>query len=353
MSTTNTSLMDTQDHIPIQPQDHHGSPSAHEGSASSLQSLAPHDTDTTVALLGAHKAALKPKIFVSGSTALLWDVEAVSFLRKTQRIIGSLAGSLPRSPLQNIFQGLPLRLLPEEAHVLWDHGLIELIDDSNAYRTPTAEEIADPGVATGAISILSADQRSRTSSSSSSSDKKNNAKANFEYITLHTLSSYLPWFSTATKKEKDFPQIPIPSPVKVSPPSFWKYPSTLQEWNRCVIFKHLWEQCQYFVAPGMKFGGDYLLYEKDPLICHSSRIASVRDMDEPLSMTDLANYARLASSVQKRHLLCSVVKEKIPDTDTEPSSYQQRPLDNTTSSTLPLTQTKPKVMIIAVEWAGF
>lgn len=263
----------------------------------------------------------------------------VSLLRQAHRITGSLAGSLPRSPLQNIFQGLPLRLSPEEVFALWDSGLVDLVDDSRAYREPTADEKAD--LTTGATTTTSADQGKVS---------KNNAKSNFEYITLHTLSSYLPWFTSGAKDNtpqnstSSSPLVESKSLPEHGQPHFWRYPSTPQDWRRSIIFKHLWADQQYFLAPGMKFGGDYLLYKKDPLVCHSSLIASIRDIDEPLSLTDLANFARLASSVQKRHLLCSVIQQ-------EPKPTKNTSGNNTRDQSKAATNNS--VVIFAVEWAGF
>ncbi|KAG0324637.1 tRNA-splicing endonuclease subunit [Podila horticola] len=321
--------------------DHIDAATAAASVASTAPSSAIASTSTLQPVTGAIR---KPKVYISGSAYLVWDVEDVSLLRQVHRITGSLAGSLPRSPLQNIFQGLPLRLLPEEVFALWDSGLVDLIDDRRAYREPTADEKADP--TTGATTTASADQGKVS---------KNNAKSNFEYITLHTLSNYLPWFSSENKNN-GIPQSLSSSSTPVENQSslarhgqvhFWQYPCTPQDWKRSIIFKHLWADQKYFLAPGMKFGGDYLLYKKDPLVCHSSLIASIRSINEPLALTDLANFARLASSVQKRHLLCSVDQH---DPEAEPA--KKIPGDDTQDQIKP-TAAKNSVVIFAVEWAGF
>ncbi|KAG0025087.1 tRNA-splicing endonuclease subunit [Podila clonocystis] len=305
--------------------------------AVSVASTAPLSLIASASISQPVGATRKPKVYISGSAALVWDVEDVSLLRKVHRITGSLTGSLPRSPLQNIFQGLPLRLLPEEVFALWDSDLIDLVDDSRAYREPSADENADS--TTGATTTMSADQGKVS---------KNNAKSNFEYITLHTLSSYLPWFSAEPTDNETSQNSSSSSAPVISGHGqlyFWRYPSTPQDWRRCVIFKHLWADQQYFLAPGMKFGGDYLLYKKDPLVCHSSLIASIRGIDEALTLTDLANFARLASSVQKRHLLCSTDQQEPPakSASKDPHKGQFKPT----------ATAKNSVVIFAVEWAGF
>jgi tRNA-splicing endonuclease subunit Sen34 len=52
---------------------------------------------------------------------MLSDLEQ---LRCEYRIIGALNGTLPQFPLQTTFNGLPLRLLPEEVAVLLKRGNI-------------------------------------------------------------------------------------------------------------------------------------------------------------------------------------------------------------------------------------
>jgi hypothetical protein len=43
-------------------------------------------------------------------------------LRRDHRILGSLAGALPRFPAQNLFLGLPLVLMPEEVALCLEKG---------------------------------------------------------------------------------------------------------------------------------------------------------------------------------------------------------------------------------------
>lgn len=168
--------------------------------------------------------------------------------------------------MQNIFQGLPLRLLPEEISVLLHHGIVDLIVDSHNQG-----------------------QCRNTSLDAS--------------------------ISTTTSGMTD----------------------------QALVFDHLWKDQNFFVASGMKFGGEYLLYRNDPLVCHASLVASVKELDEPLSLLDMANSARLVSTVQKQHLLCSVLPTHA-DTKREPSTAAPLPLSSGPSR---------HVVAFAVEWAGF
>ncbi|OAQ31530.1 hypothetical protein K457DRAFT_91973 [Linnemannia elongata AG-77] len=208
----------------------------------------------------------KPKVHLMGTEGLVWDIQDVRKLRQDHRIAGSLAGSLPRSTMQNIFQGLPLRLLPEEISILLHHDVIELVVDNHGLQRYDG---SDPDASNTTISGLT---------------------------------------------------------------------------DHALVFEHLWKDQQFFIAPGMKFGGDYLLYRTDPLVCHASLVASVKAPDEPLSLVDVANSARLVSTVQKQHLLCSVL----------PAHANTTMTPTTVATTIPpLSESNRRVVAFAVEWAGF
>ncbi|KAG0218778.1 hypothetical protein BGX33_005934 [Mortierella sp. NVP41] len=228
----------------------------------------------------------RPRVYLAGTEGLVWDIQDVRKLRQDHRIAGSLAGSLPRSPMQNIFQGLPLRLLLEEIFVLHHHGVIDLIID-------------------------------------------NNGSINQDESTL--------------------------TPKNLA--------------DRSLVFEHLWKDHRFFVAPGMKFGGDYLLYRSDPLVCHASLVASFKEQDEPLSLTDLVNSARLVSTVQKQHLICSVLSPQaatIAETNVDVAAatggvtVEESALENarsipsdSSSAAASSSGSNRQVIALAVEWAGF
>ena len=221
--------------------------------------------------------------------------------------------------MQNIFQGLPLRLMPEEVYALEAKGLVEIVDETLSYnQLPSSTE--QPEIS---------QQRSGSGSGS-------------DQITINTRSDHLPWYQ--------------PRPL-----SNHAISSLQQSRNRTAIerqrdkmrssvFLNLWDLQKYFVAPGLKFGGDYLLYKQDPLICHASFVASVKDMDEPLTLTDLATSARLATTVQKKHLLCS----PSPSCNTLLSDPQMPEDSSTVSISASISpSTTNSIAVFAVEWAGF
>ncbi|KAG0015425.1 tRNA-splicing endonuclease subunit [Entomortierella chlamydospora] len=299
--------------------------------------------------IGSSIAAVKPRVFLSGHEALVWDVHDVRQLRQTHRIVGSLAGSLPRNSMQNIFQGLPLRLLPEEVYALWSSGLIDLVDENRAHQQTSAPMQPELDL------TISAKAPSK------------NIKSGAERITLHTLSKHLQYFppavvqlqrsssgicnssSTISLSSQDVASAPLPyrldGEYSNSP---LNYPANTKQHLRCTVFIHLWASLRFFIAPGIKFGGDYLLYRNDPLICHASLIATVDEAEAPLSLADLASSARLASTVQKQHVLCSTVKpiQQHPSSANSTLSPGMAPRTKSQS-------TSDNVVMFVIEWAGF
>ncbi len=63
------------------------------------------------------------------SRYLLFDVDAVTYLRRKHNICGVLIGTIPQAPQQNTFQGLPVELLPEEARLLVEKEVAYIVDD--------------------------------------------------------------------------------------------------------------------------------------------------------------------------------------------------------------------------------
>src|SRR6266536_3740818 len=69
-------------------------------------------------------------ISLIGGRYLLFDINVVTYLRRTHNICGVLTGSIPQAPQQNIFLGLPVELMPEEAKLLVGKEIAYIVDDT-------------------------------------------------------------------------------------------------------------------------------------------------------------------------------------------------------------------------------
>ncbi|KAJ4316453.1 tRNA-splicing endonuclease subunit [Neodidymelliopsis sp. IMI 364377] len=65
---------------------------------------------------------------------LLFDVDVVSHVRRNHNICGVLVGTIPNLSQQNVFLGIPLELMPEEARVLVEGGHAYIVDDVETHR---------------------------------------------------------------------------------------------------------------------------------------------------------------------------------------------------------------------------
>ena len=65
---------------------------------------------------------------------LLFDVDVVSHVRRNHNICGVLVGTIPNLSQQNVFLGIPLELMPEEARVLVEGGHAYVVDDVEIHR---------------------------------------------------------------------------------------------------------------------------------------------------------------------------------------------------------------------------
>jgi hypothetical protein len=238
--------------------------------------------------------------------------------------------------MQNIFQGLPLRLLPEEAFTLWRNGLADFVDERRSYGQQSSSSTL--------IEPHSADASGKNA-----------------HVALPTMSSSLPYYTpflarpfAAMDAEHTQggrgPSDPTSSHTEsINSGSMVLFGASAREQQRRTVFMHLWETQEFFIAPGMKFGGDYLLYRGDPLICHASLITTVEDGDKPLPLADLASSARLSSTVQKQRLFCSLTHHEQRH---DPPSAHLSPTFDTTLPKGPQA-TNSDVLKFVIEWAGF
>lgn len=70
-----------------------------------------------------------------GHRYYLYDIEHITHLRVTHHMLGTLVGTLPQSPQQNLFLGLPLELTPEEARLLISKGVCRVVEDVAVHRS--------------------------------------------------------------------------------------------------------------------------------------------------------------------------------------------------------------------------
>ena len=94
---------------------------------------------------------------------------------------------------------------------------------------------------------------------------------------------------------------------------------------------------------GAKFGGDFLVYEKDPALVHSKFILVCIEHEEKynsLTLKELITYARMATCVKKTFLLAFY--------DANKSNLKNKPLTQSGSS---MSTSNNALSFISINWS--
>ncbi|CAE6469066.1 unnamed protein product [Rhizoctonia solani] len=273
----------------------------------------------------------KIPLHVSNGTAYVWSVDDIETLRVAHRICGTLSGTLPSVSQQNVFLGTPLTLLPEEVAALVNTGIACIVHDAQSHGTPTKHQLQR--WAQVRKLIIEAEMRDREASVApvkvDTSDKaqkkrlereaRKAAQAQQSELSSVTVAEPEPAAPPAVAQQQQAYTVHVPGPSSELPwytarifhtideareAGVWTYPQDVKERAECAVFRDLWEKGNY-LGPGIKFGGNYLVYPGDPLRFHSHFVASVhQSRTAAIRPMDIVAFGRLGTATKKVHLLC-------------------------------------------------
>jgi tRNA-splicing endonuclease subunit Sen34 len=294
---------------------------------------------------------------------LLFDIDTISHARRAHNVCGVLIGTLPNLSQQNVFLGLPLELMPEEARVLVELGHAYIVDDEGAHRNGFLEMSRDDrlaflqhmdsrGLDAAMVTKKKLEERSakalkekglaprvkqdtlpRASEASALASGDTTAE-NDESLFESAAQVVQPVSAPKTKLDPHFitpatsyPPLPTPSidsglPLPKVPRS---YP----------LFRYMHSN-GYFSTPGLRFGCQYTIYPGDPLRFHSHFLATGLDWDEEFDLLDIVGGGRLGTGVKKSYLLGG-----------EDPSIKEA-VENKNGATVPVEP----VRAFSLEWAG-
>lgn len=294
-------------------------------------------------------------IFKLAHHYLLYDIETVTYVRRKYNICGVLVGSLPQSPQQNVFLGLPLELMPEEARLLVEQGVAYVVDDNAAHRRAfiadglSAEEktayqmsLRRQGVAAakdvgrkkveekkaalqrkketenwndvpeGMLRPASERKKKAAIGDQPATQQQNESHSNqddslFDSQTTKEPSDHAPAVDPANIEPEPFfitPTISDPPLQALQPPSnastpLRKLPKTPVSYP---LFAHMHSK-DYFLTPGLRFGCQYMAYPGDPLRFHSHFLCNGMEWDQEFDLLDLVGGGRLGTGVKKGFLI--------------------------------------------------
>ncbi|KAJ5098329.1 tRNA-splicing endonuclease [Penicillium argentinense] len=270
-----------------------------------------------------------PISYISGRY-LLFSIDAVTYLRREHHICGVLIGTLSQLPQQNVFLGLPLELMPEEARLLVDKGVACIVDEAKAHggmeslaeedRRQYLRELESQGLhASRLLSdrrdqnreqvLKKLDEKSRAKALKAKEKKEDkDVSSPASEAKEEPLDLVAPEPTTSTPASKNtgrqqamgvtpatsYPPLPQPNSSQHLPPPEvpLSYP----------LFAHLSTR-GYFLSPGLRFGCQYVAYPGDPLRFHSHFLTVSSEWDEGIDLMGIVNGGRLGTGVKKGFLL--------------------------------------------------
>ncbi|KAF2026421.1 SEN34 subunit of tRNA-splicing endonuclease [Setomelanomma holmii] len=304
---------------------------------------------------------------------LLFSIDIISHCRRNHNICGMLIGTIPNLSQQNVFLGIPLELMPEEARVLVEKGAAYIVDDEEVHRKTFGEmsreerlkwleEVDKRGeeVTRGTENLKEMrkekalkekglrrellEKRECSVSESVASDATVQVEANeVSALGLGFImkgSSFTDDSSIASASTVETalfdprPTSPSPSAVSSTPKpattqkhfvtpttSYPPLPTPALDSNAQLpavpksypLFRYL-HSLGYYHMPGLRFGCHYNSYPGDPLRYHSHFAATGLGWDDEFDLLDVVGGGRLATGTKKAYMIggedASVVKKK-------------------------------------------
>ncbi|ODQ53160.1 SEN34 subunit of tRNA-splicing endonuclease [Saitoella complicata NRRL Y-17804] len=257
------------------------------------------------------------------SKYFVYDVEIVTHLRISHQMCGVLIGTLPQAPQQNLFLGLPLELMTEEAALLLEQGHAFVVDDCVAHQTATARIQEADRVAFLAERAAETqkqheewleNERLKRETYTKKKPGKEKSTAEPKQIMEDTTEDSMNLFNSAAQDST--PKTPtetaleprviivpaqsttlthdLPTSSTAAPPQ--------PDPARYALYKHLHAR-GYYSSPGLRFGAHYLAYPGDPLRYHSHFVANGLEWGEPVPLVDVVGGGRLGTGVKKAWLI--------------------------------------------------
>ncbi|KAF9894688.1 tRNA-splicing endonuclease subunit [Aspergillus nanangensis] len=288
-----------------------------------------------------------PISYIAGNY-FVFSIDAVTYLRREHHICGVLMGTLPQCPQQNVFLGLPLELMPEEARLLVEKGVACIVDEIKAQkhgmkalmaedRKKYLHELESQGLQAMRLQHSRKEQQKEMALKKIEDKKLAKAKKMAEkQATAETQVSaeetqadpMIDLFADSQPSSSTPAQLASrpasiasssanvtmgvtpatahpPLPLKPADDQLLPLPEVPSSYP---LFSHLHAE-GYFLSPGLRFGCQYVAYPGDPLRFHSHFVVVSYEWDEEMDLMDLISGGRLGTGVKKGFLVGGAEKK--------------------------------------------
>ncbi|RFU73967.1 trna splicing endonuclease gamma subunit [Trichoderma arundinaceum] len=254
---------------------------------------------------------------------LVFDPDAVSALRRKANTNGTLVGTTPQQPTQNIFLGLPIELRPEEVDALIRTNVAYVVDDVAAHQSALHSLDSDSRRAyIGSLRLRK--QTAQKVFAEMNAQKASIAASKTER--LRDSSSALPSTNPGTTDGLKSDGNPVlrnsqvtlfgvtpTSSVNHIPPDTHALPVEPRNSEQGSLCQFMLGN-GYYMTPGLRFGSRYSVYPGDPLRFHAHFMANEYGWEEEIPILDIVGGGRLATAVKKAFLIGGRQPPPSPDT---------------------------------------
>ena len=245
---------------------------------------------------------------------LVFEPAAVALLRREHNTCGTLVGTVPQQPTQNIFLGLPIELRPEEVESLVQREAAHVVDDVAAHQT--ALRSSDRSA------YIESLRRKKRITQRALSERIAQKAADVAVKLGRSRGSLGEKATKGTGGEADdtsfFRNPSEPSgfkgesqmdPLAITPTSSTDLvstdadrPSKVNQVPEGPLARFL-QGSGYYMTPGLRFGAKYSVYPGDPLRVHAHYLSNQYDWNEASPILDIVEGGRLATAVKKAFLV--------------------------------------------------
>lgn len=208
------------------------------------------------------------------SVALVYSIDDIERLRNLG-VAGILVGTLPSASQQNVFLGVPLRIMLEEA--LW------LVEAGHAYFAHNTQRQLETRL--GHVQREQVEELLLRERESKQRQLEANPKLMEQSVFRETYNESGVLGADKTGTDRDISDRILAADSQLR--------------KNYEVYKSLRED-GYFLSPGARFGGRYIAYPGDPLRYHSHlTVQDAMEKTEEIDLLKLINGARLGTSVKK------------------------------------------------------
>lgn len=260
---------------------------------------------------------------------LLFDIKAIAWLRRNHNICGVFIGTLPQNPSQNVFMGLPMEIMPEEAQLLLDRGIAVILDDARAHDIALAKAnkqrqkqyLSETRDQSRLISDAKAKEKAFISKQvlKAKAKKAKPAESIVERSTEPTddaeESLFVPdvqsTISISASHNVGSRALVMSEITPTTSGSLIDTEAVGEETNgetatdshnaAHLLHRHLMSlpNRTFFTTPGLRFGCQFCVYPGDPLRFHSHFLGIGVDWEEEIDLLDIVGGGRLGTGVKK------------------------------------------------------